>query len=91
LVDTNGKATHRSWTNKLDGKDYPITGDPNLDTVSVTKPNPNTIKYVFKKNGKEIDSGQAVVSKDGKTCTTHGNSKDANGQPVTYTLVTEKQ
>ena len=91
MIDLNGKAIHRSWTNKYDGKDYPIMGDPNVDAVSVTKPNPNTIKYMIKKNGSVVDSGQGVISKDGKTSTTIGNSRDANGQPVTYTLVTEKQ
>jgi hypothetical protein len=91
LVDPEGKVTHRSWTIKYDGKDYPITGDPTVDTISVTKPNANTLKYAFKKNGKEVDRGEAVISKDGKTVTDVGSGKDAKGQDFNYTNIMEKQ
>jgi hypothetical protein len=91
MVGADGNATHRNWTYKYDGKDYPITGDPNTDTNSVNKPKANTLKYVFKKNGKEVGSGQSVVSKDGKTITDVGSGKDANGQAFTYTIFLEKQ
>src|SRR5205085_11325231 len=33
-VDADGKKTHSVWTGKLDGKDYPITGDASSDTRS---------------------------------------------------------
>ena len=91
MVSADGKATHRSWTEKYDGKDYAIAGDPDTDTNSVTKSNPNTIKYVFRKNGKEVDSGLAVVSKDGKTMTDTGGGKDAKGQAFNYTIFWDKQ
>jgi hypothetical protein len=91
LVGSEGKATHRGWSGKYDGKDCMITGDPSADTISLTKPNPNTIKYVFKKNGKEVDSGKAVISKEGKTITDVGGGKDEKGQAFTYTIVMEKQ
>jgi hypothetical protein len=91
MVCADGNTTHRNWTYKYDGKDNPITGDPNADTNSVTKPNLNTLKYVFKKNGKEVSSGQSVVSKDGKTTIDVGSGKDESGQAFTYTAVMEKQ
>ena len=28
-TDKDGKSTHNEWTGKFDGKDYPVTGDPN--------------------------------------------------------------
>ena len=91
IVDASGKATHRSWTVNYDGKDYPITGDPDEDAVSYKRPDANTTEYVFKKNGKETSSGRAVVSKDGKTKIDNGGGKDAKGQAFTYTIFTEKQ
>jgi hypothetical protein len=91
MVVAGGTAIHRSAAGKYDGKDYPVVGDPSVDTFSIVKTNPNTVKYTFKKSGKEVDSGEAVVSKDGKTCTDTGGGKDANGQAFTYTLFTEKQ
>jgi hypothetical protein len=91
IVDADGKTIHCSWTNAYDGKNYPVTGNSRIDTVSATKPNPNTVTYVFKKNGKKIESGQAVISKDGKTYTSIGSAKDANGQALNYTVFMEKQ
>jgi hypothetical protein len=91
IVDASGEATHRSWTVNYDGKDYPITGDPDEDTVSYKRPDANTTEYVFKKNGKETSSGRAVVSKDGKTKIDNGGGKDAKRQAFTYTIFTEKQ
>src|SRR6202521_4931274 len=33
-ADKDGKATHNEWAGKVDGKDDPVTGDPNSDTRS---------------------------------------------------------
>src|ERR1700731_1454930 len=33
-TDADGKKTHSEWTGKLDGKDYPVTGDAQADTRS---------------------------------------------------------
>jgi len=91
MVDVNGKPSHHSWVAKDDGKDYPLTGNPDADMFSVTKTNPNTVKYVFKKNGKEVYRGQVVVSDDGKTCVDKGGGKDAKGQAHSYSIFEEKK
>jgi hypothetical protein len=90
-VDADGKPMHVTYAAKYDGKDYPVTGRPDADTMSFTRPNANTTNYVFKKGGKEAWRGQAVVSKDGKTRTDKGKGKDANGQAFTYSIFMEKQ
>ena len=90
-VDADGKATHRAFAQKYDGKDYPETGDQYADMTSATKADSNTVDYLFKKNGKEVFRGRAVISKDGKTQTDTGSGKDAKGQAITYTIVMEKQ
>ena len=87
----NGKVTHNEFTAKYDGKDYPVTGNPDADTVSYTKPNANTTEYVYKKGGKEVYRGQAVASKDGKTMTRTLKGKNAQGQDFTYSMFLEKQ
>jgi len=46
---------------------------------------------VCKKNGKEVWSGRAVVSIDGKIRINTGGGKDKKGQAFTYTLFLEKQ
>jgi steroid delta-isomerase-like uncharacterized protein len=90
IVDADGKATHRSFYAKYDGKDYPVTA-PDQDTISVKNPDVNTADYVGKKNGKEVWSGRSVVSKDGKAFTNNGGGKGSNGQAFTYSLFFEKQ
>src|SRR3954469_24128342 len=35
----DGKPVHTEWTGKFDGKDYPLTGDPNADSRSYTQVN----------------------------------------------------
>jgi hypothetical protein len=68
-IDANGKPIHVEWSGKFDGKDYPVTGDPNSDTRSYTKVNERTLTTANKKNGKVTVTGQIVVSADGKSRT----------------------
>ncbi len=91
LAWANGNAVQRRWTAKYDGKDYPVEGDPRMDTISLKKPNPNTIDYVVKKSGKQFASGKWVVSKDGKTSTNTGSAKVDKGPIYTYDMFLEKQ
>ena len=91
IVNTEGKVIHITQTAKFDGKDYPVKGSPDADMMSFIKPNPNTTDYIVKKNGKEIQRGQAVISKDGKIWNEKGSGKDAKGQAFTYTIAMEKQ
>jgi hypothetical protein len=61
-IDANGKPIHVEWSGKFDGKDYPVSGDPNSDARSYTKVNERTLTTVNKKNGKVTVKGQIVVS-----------------------------
>src|SRR5947209_19580102 len=45
-VGADGKKVHTVWTGKLDGKDYPITGDPLSNTRSFKLNGENTIEMV---------------------------------------------
>src|SRR5438105_12870835 len=38
----NGKPTHNVWTGKFDGKDYPVTGDPDSDARAYTRVDDHT-------------------------------------------------
>jgi hypothetical protein len=66
-IDANGKPIHVEWSGKFDGKDYPVSGDPNSDVRSYTKVNERTLTTTNKKNGKVTVTGQIVVSADGKS------------------------
>src|SRR5947207_6904986 len=49
-IDAAGKKTHTVWTGKLDGKDYPITGDAESDTRSFKLSGEHQIDMVSKKD-----------------------------------------
>jgi len=69
LVDANGKPTTGTWTMKFDGKDYPVPGDPNLDTLSMKRIDAYTVEAIAKKDGKVTNTMRWDISKDGKTFT----------------------
>src|ERR1700694_3004352 len=59
-TDKDGKPTHNEWTGKFDGKDYPVTGDPNTDTRSLKRIDAHTLGLTGKKAGKIATTGRIV-------------------------------
>jgi hypothetical protein len=90
-TDAEGKPLHSEWTGKYDGKDYPVTGDPNTDTRSYKKVNDHTLAFTNKKGDKVTISGRGVVSADGKTRTVTITGTDSKGEKFTSTMVYDKQ
>jgi hypothetical protein len=90
-IDAAGKPIHIEWSGKLDGKDYPVTGDPNSDTRSYTRVNERTLTTTNKKNGKVRVTGQVVVSADGKTRTVTISGTTPKGKKFKNVAVYEKQ
>jgi hypothetical protein len=90
-TDGQGKPTHNEWTGKMDGKDYPLTGDPSADTRSYKKVNDRTTELTNKKDGKVTASGRIVISADGKSRTVTVSGMDPNGKKVEYSAVYDKQ
>lgn len=91
VVDGEGKPTHNEWTGKFDGKDYPVTGDPNSDARAVKRIDDHTLSFTVKKDGKATTTGRIVLSADGKSRTVTTDSKDAKGKKVHNTAVYDKQ
>jgi hypothetical protein len=90
-TDAQGKPTHNEWTGKFDGKDYPVTGDPNSDMRSVKKVDDHTLQFTVKSGGKTTATGRIVVSADGKTRTVTSHGTDPTGKKVSSTAVYDKQ
>jgi hypothetical protein len=90
-TDPDGKPTHNEWTGKFDGKDYPVTGDPNSDMRSYKKVDDHTLELTVKKGGQVTTSGRIVVSADGKSRTVTVNGTDPQGKKFKSTAVYEKQ
>ncbi len=90
-VDGAGKPLHTEWTGKFDGKDYPLTGDPNADSRAITQQDARHYRVTEKKDGKPVAAGTIVMSPDGKSRTVTIRATSAKGQRVTSTAVYEKE
>lgn len=90
-IDANGKPIHVEWSGKVDGKDYPVSGDPNSDTRSYTRVNERTLTSTNKKNGKERVTAQIVISADGKSRTVTVNGTTPKGKKFKNVAVYDKQ
>jgi hypothetical protein len=90
-TDAQGNPVHFEFSPKFDGKDYPMTGNPEADAISLKRIDDYAIETVGKKGGKPVMTTRSVVSKDGKTRTTTQTGKNSKGQAVKNTIVYDKQ
>ena len=90
-TDADGSPTHVEYSAKLDGKDYPVTGLPYADAVSVKRIDTNTIQSTLKKAGQVVMTVTSTVSNYGKMRTSTFKGKDAQGRDVNNVVVYDKQ
>jgi hypothetical protein len=87
----DGTPSNSSYAYKYDGKENRVTGAP-FDTISVKRIDAYTWSWEVKKTGgKYHATGRTVISKDGKTMTQTSAGTDAEGKPLSQTLVFDKQ
>ena len=91
VTDAEGKPIDFHHTANYDGKDYPVTGNPDWDTIAFKRFDAYTTKTNRKKAGKVVSTNTRVVSKDGKTQTQREKGVNAKGEKFSYTWVFEKQ
>jgi hypothetical protein len=90
-TNADGSALHVQYDAKFDGKDYPVTGIPYADIVSVKRVGADTIESTMKKGGQVTMTVTSTVSKDGKTRTSTFKGKDAAGHDVLNVVVSDRQ
>jgi hypothetical protein len=89
-IDADGKPTLVQFTAKYDGKDYPVTGSPDFDAISLKRIDASKSEATLKKAGKVVQTITRVVSKDGETLTLTVKGTNAKGQTVNDVLVFDK-
>ena len=89
-VAADGAKVHYEFTANYDGKDAPVTGNPNADTVARTRIDAATVQTISKKGGKVTLTQTSAVSSDGKTRTVTTKGVNASGQQVNNVAVYEK-
>jgi hypothetical protein len=87
----DGKEMSMHVTLTYDGKDRPITGNPDADSGTGKAIDAHTTDFTLKKGGKVVGSVHRVVSADGKTLTVNNKVTRADGKTYDDTLVFDKQ
>ena len=90
-VAADGSAVNGKSTFKYDGKDYPISGSADFDTLSLQRIDGNTIESTQKKAGKVVGTTIRSVSSDGKVLTLKSKGTDAKGKAYDNVMVFDKQ
>jgi hypothetical protein len=90
-VAADGSPVSGQSTFNYDGKDYPITGSPDFDTLSLKRVNGSTVKAVMKLSGKVVGSTTRSISEHGKVMTLSSKGTSAKGAPYDNVAVFDKQ
>jgi hypothetical protein len=86
-----GKETTTTTAYSFDGKDYPVTGNPDWDSLTPKQVDANKAEFALKRGGKAVGTTSRTVSKDGKTLTATADYTDAKGGKVENSMVFDKQ
>jgi hypothetical protein len=90
-TDGTGNSTHSEWKGQFDGKDYPVTDDPNSDSRSYTRKGIHELDFTVKKGTRVTITGRIVVSDDGKGRSVTTRGTDAQGRTFKSTAVYDQQ
>jgi hypothetical protein len=90
-VLADGKESTTQTTYQLDDKDYPVTGDPNYDSLSGKQIDASRAEFVLKRGGKPVGATDRTISKDGKTLTAKTKITTVSGSTLEGSLIFDKQ
>jgi hypothetical protein len=90
-TSSDGKESTTTLTFKDDGKPYPVRGNPDFDTVSVTRVDALTVHSTQAKAGANVGASVRTVSKDGKTLTFAQKGTHATGGKYDDVSVYDRQ
>ena len=79
--DGGGKEMTFSYSAAFDGKSYPMAGNPNADSISLTPVNGRELKASSRFHGKLTVQSTAMVSADGKHLTLKRTYVAMKGKP----------
>jgi len=78
-------------TFKYDGKDYPITGSPDYDTLSLKRLNGSSVRSDLKKAGKVVGTTIRTISAHGKVLTLSTKGKNSQGAAFDFVAVYDRK
>jgi hypothetical protein len=90
-VTHDGEMVRTEYQAVEDGKDYPLTGSPNADTVSLRRPSPGTIERIDKRGGQVVMVLTLRLSQDGDTLTVTQKGVTGSGDTVSNVMIYDRQ
>jgi hypothetical protein len=90
-VSAEGRSSTAEFTARYDGKDYPLTGSPSVNSIAITVIDRYSADAVEKKDGKPALTIHRVISLDGKTMTITSKGTAAGGRQIDNVMVLDKQ
>jgi hypothetical protein len=91
VVDADGTSRDVASTYTVDGKEYPVTGAPDVDSQALKQIDRYTLEGNLMKNGKVVQTVKRVVSNDGAVLTIWFKGTDAKGRQIDNTLVFDRR
>lgn len=89
-VYSDGHSTSVEYVAKYDAIEYPLSGSPDAERVSLKKISPNEAQVALGHAGKVIGTARRVISRDGKTMTITYKG-ELEGRSVVNVSVYERQ
>jgi hypothetical protein len=89
--NAEGSPTNIEFTAKYDGKDNPVTGSADFNSIALKRIDARTVESTTKKDGTVMLTSRTAVSHDGKTRTLTSKGKNAAGQDVDNVVVYDRQ
>lgn len=90
-VPATGAAAKSEGTWMFDGKDHPVTGNPNATSQVYTKGDMTHYTVVSKLGGKVTVTSKVAIAADGKSRTSTQTGTDAQGKTVNNMIWFDKQ
>lgn len=90
-VDAEGKPVLIQYTAKLDGKDYPMTGNPDSDMIALKRIDSSTVESAQKRGGKIVITSTRTVSRDGRVLTVKSKGTNVKGETINNVVVFDKK
>ena len=90
-IEADGSSTTVHISANYDGKDYPVTGDGEINAISLKKVDEYTAEATLMHGSNVVATAVREVSSDRKTMTITYKGTDRDGRPVNNKAVYEKQ
>jgi hypothetical protein len=89
-VGGHGESMRVRFESKTDGKDYPMKGSANYDTLNAVRVDALTVKSEEKRDGKVVGIAIRKVSPDGEVMTITDDGTNRKGEKFSQVLVFER-